>query len=86
MAAMDPSVTHLVKVDDDSYVHMARLLIKVKKMPREKLFLGYMEKAGVCCAVATNLPSLTRCAVTMDSTHIGAHNHRLCVPTFKCCK
>ena len=47
MAAVDPSVTHLVKVDDDSYVHMARLLIKVKKMPREKLFLGYMEKAGL---------------------------------------
>lgn len=47
MAAIDPSITHLMKVDDDSYVHMARLLTKIKKLPREKLFLGHMEKAGV---------------------------------------
>lgn len=52
IAALDPSVTHLVKVDDDSYVHMRRLLMKLKKMPMEKLFFGYMEKAGVCSAAA----------------------------------
>lgn len=50
---MDPSVTYLVKVDDDSYVHMARLLMKLKKMPREKLFFGYMEKAGLCTPLVT---------------------------------
>ena len=53
IAAMDASITHLVKVDDDSYVHMARLLIKLRKMPREKLFFGYMEKAGLLSAAAT---------------------------------
>ena len=47
MAAIDPSITHLMKVDDDSYVHIARLLTKVKKLPREKLFWGHMEKAGM---------------------------------------
>ena len=46
MAAMDPSVTHLLKVDDDSYVHMTKLLGRLKALPREKLFLGYIEKAG----------------------------------------
>ena len=54
MAAMDPSITHLLKVDDDSYVHMTRLMGRLKALPREKLFLGYIEKAG--------RPPLSACA------------------------
>lgn len=49
MAAMDPAVTHLLKVDDDSYVHMAKLIGRLKAWPREKMFVGYMEKAGKYC-------------------------------------
>ena len=49
MAAMDPSVTHLLKVDDDSYVHVAKLMSRLKALPREKMFAGYIEKAGKCC-------------------------------------
>jgi len=46
MAAMDPAVTHLLKVDDDSYVHVTKLMARLKALPREKMFAGYMEKAG----------------------------------------
>lgn len=69
MAAMDPSVTYLVKVDDDSYVHMARLLMKLKKMPREKLFFGYMEKAGLCTVLV---------AVRLQTGHAQAHAASKC--------
>lgn len=60
MAAMDPSTTHLLKVDDDSYVHMAKFMARIKAVPREKLFMGYMEKAGegydCCLAILYGLP------------------------------
>lgn len=46
MAAMDPAITHLLKVDDDSYVHVDRLVFRLQRLPRAKLFAGYMEKAG----------------------------------------
>ncbi len=46
MAAMDPTITHLLKVDDDSYVHVIKLMGRLKALPREKMFAGYMEKAG----------------------------------------
>jgi hypothetical protein len=46
MAAMDPAVTHLLKVDDDSYVHVTKLMARLKALPREKMFAGYMEKTG----------------------------------------
>ena len=46
MAAMDPTITHLLKVDDDSYVHADKLMSRLKALPRDKMFAGYMEKAG----------------------------------------
>ncbi|KAL0024195.1 hypothetical protein WJX77_006452 [Trebouxia sp. C0004] len=46
MAAMDPAVSHLLKVDDDSYVHVTKLIARLKALPREKMFAGYMEKTG----------------------------------------
>ena len=54
MAALDPSISHMLKVDDDSYVHMARLMGRLKALPREKLFLGYMEKAGTMTSVCND--------------------------------
>ena len=46
MAAMDPAITHLLKVDDDSFVHLEKLMSRLQRLPREKMFAGYMEKAG----------------------------------------
>lgn len=46
MAAMDPAITHLLKVDDDSYVQVEKLMSRLQALPREKMFAGYMEKAG----------------------------------------
>lgn len=52
MAAMDPAVTHLLKVDDDSYVHVAKVMSRLQALPRDKMFAGYMEKAGDWCCHA----------------------------------
>ena len=46
MAAMDPAITHLLKVDDDSYVHVTKMMSRLQALPRIKMFAGYMEKAG----------------------------------------
>ena len=46
MAAMEPAITHLLKVDDDSYVHIDKLMSRLKALPRDKIFAGYIEKAG----------------------------------------
>ncbi|KAI7844774.1 hypothetical protein COHA_001654 [Chlorella ohadii] len=44
-AAADPAVTHVLKVDDDSYVHFDRLLHRLASLPRnsERLFWGRIE-------------------------------------------
>lgn len=54
MAAMDPAITHLLKVDDDTYVHVKKLMIRLQALPRDKLFAGYMEKAGNDANMHTN--------------------------------
>ncbi|KAL4443993.1 hypothetical protein ABPG75_011730 [Micractinium tetrahymenae] len=45
-AAADPAVTHVLKTDDDSYVHFDRLLHCLAGTYRERLFLGYIENPG----------------------------------------
>ncbi|KAL4430053.1 hypothetical protein ABPG77_004423 [Micractinium sp. CCAP 211/92] len=45
-AAADPSVTHVLKTDDDSYVHFDRLLHRLAATYRERLFLGHIENPG----------------------------------------
>ena len=52
MAALDPTITHLLKVDDDSYVHVAKLMARLNSLPRDRMFAGYMEKAGMYHACA----------------------------------
>ena len=61
MAAMDPAVTHLLKVDDDSYVHMTKLIARLRALPREKMFAGYIEKAGKPLQLCKQ-PCSTACA------------------------
>jgi hypothetical protein len=34
MAAADPAATHVLKTDDDSYVHVHRLLHRLAALPR----------------------------------------------------
>lgn len=45
-AAADPHVTHVLKVDDDSYVHMDRLLHRLQGLHKDHAFLGYIENPG----------------------------------------
>lgn len=45
-AAADAAATHLLKVDDDSYVRVGRLVRYLQKLPRRRLFLGYIEDPG----------------------------------------
>ncbi|GAB4818463.1 hypothetical protein N2152v2_005509 [Parachlorella kessleri] len=46
MAAADPATTHVLKVDDDSYVHVDRLLGELASLPRQRLYWGFMEDPG----------------------------------------
>lgn len=46
MMAADPLATHLLKVDDDSYVRVNRLASRLRRLPRQQLFLGWIENPG----------------------------------------
>ncbi|EFN56752.1 hypothetical protein CHLNCDRAFT_144204 [Chlorella variabilis] len=46
VAAADPGTTHVLKTDDDSYVHLDRLLRRLPSLPRERLFFGNIENPG----------------------------------------
>lgn len=45
-AYVDGQATHVVKVDDDSYVRVGTVLREVAVMPRSKGFMGYIESPG----------------------------------------
>ncbi len=45
-AALDEQVTHVLKTDDDSYVRVGMLLQRLRTVPAEKAFLGYIENPG----------------------------------------
>ncbi|KAI3427158.1 hypothetical protein D9Q98_007095 [Chlorella vulgaris] len=46
LAAADPTTTHVLKTDDDSYVHFGPLLHRLSTLPRERLFFGNIENPG----------------------------------------
>lgn len=43
VAALDPGVTHMAKVDDDTYVNTQRLVEELQAAPKTAMFMGYME-------------------------------------------
>ncbi|KAK9819040.1 hypothetical protein WJX74_009677 [Apatococcus lobatus] len=45
-AALHPQATHTMKVDDDAYVRVERLLKKLAVAPRQHMFMGSMERPG----------------------------------------
>lgn len=43
VAALDPQVTHMAKVDDDTYLNTPRLMEELQAAPKTAMFMGYME-------------------------------------------
>ncbi|KAK9804299.1 hypothetical protein WJX72_005528 [[Myrmecia] bisecta] len=46
IAAADPAVTHVLKVDDDSYVRIHRVLESINRNLQDRTFIGWIEDPG----------------------------------------